>query len=271
MEKCFEIKIENGCFFKSLIDFLSTCVDKCWMDIDEDGIKITETCEKPKQNKFAFYIILERNHFNSFILNKPTKFQIDTKSLQKLCRNIKKKDRIIMTHTILENSEKQYLILTIIDDGMIGRNEEKIITLSSHYTKIDTTKRKVVETVGFCKVPFILPSSGVQNIKKSIGMKCTTVEILTQCPTFIQFKSTSYSIAPLIITYGTLNKDEKLFSINICGSIITVLSKLTQLSKDIQFFQYENNNHICMRIVSVIDIPKFIGKIELIINNIQEN
>ena len=283
----FEVCLTNGYFFKSYIDFLATCVqtpeNKCWLRVDEDGLKIEYTTDKQERNRCHIFILLERAHFNNYTITKNVEINIEPKQLQKICRNIKKKDKLIFTFydetpCTKDTSFDQRTIfvtpqlkLLIYNEQFCGKEEIKEIPFSSHYEK---KEEKIIEKpTDFYKFPFTVSSDAIQNVKKVIGVKKEPVEITILKDEVLIFSGLSQGISPFIIKYpqgcpmtmDTLS-DKNVTKLVLSGSVVSILSKLAQMTKNIHFHQHlSNEKHNLLKITAKLDVPYYMGNVEIIV------
>lgn len=269
----FKVSLTNGYFFKSYVDFLASCVhtsdNKCWLRVDEDGLKIEYTTDKQDRNRCHVFILLERAHFKNYLITKNVEINIEPKQLQKICRNIKKKDKLVFSFS--ENDSTAELKLTIYNDQFCGKEEIKEIPFISHYEK----KEEVIieKPTEFYSFPFTITSDDIQNVKKVIGVKKEPVELSLLKDEILIFNGLSQGISPFIIKYPqnyskVIDKDN-MTKIVLSGAIVSILSKLAQMTKHIHFYQqnkedtsYHNN---MLKITSKLDVPYYMGKVEIIV------
>ena len=262
----FCISIDNGHFFKHLIDFITLCVfpkTKCWIRFDHDGIKLHYSAEKQEGVQCYISMLLERCNFPSFQLAQPIELQIEPKQIQKLCRNVKKKDHLTLSF-LNDSSDKTRFLLTVRSlDGTtkIDKEEIKEIPFSSFFEKPE----QIVDQsdINFSLIPFTIDSVEIQNLKKAVGIKKETVEVKLHSDKFLQFSTLSHGIAPMTIKYGTEVSCNT--TIHFSGNIINMLAKLINLSKRIKFYEQvpASSEYSIVRISSIIDIPQYFGKIDL--------
>jgi hypothetical protein len=266
MKPSFHVVVDNGHFFKHLIDFITLCVfpkTRCWLRFDHDGIKITHSAEKQDGVQFYINLLLERCNFSSFQLNSPVELQLEPKQLQKICRNVKKKDQLILSF------KDAKFLLTVRSTEGIGKEEEKEIPFLSFFEKDEATFDQI--DIDFSQVPFTLDTVEIQNLKKAVGIKKEVVELKVHGDKFLQFSTLSHGIAPMTIKYGIYERSEatstNFTQIFLSGNIINMLAKLLNLSRKIKFYEKltQSQAYSMLKISSMIDIPQYLGKIDLYI------
>jgi Proliferating cell nuclear antigen, N-terminal domain. len=262
MSQLFSIDIENGHLFKHLIDFISLCVfpvNKCWLRFDNEGLKMQYVTEKQNDVQCFMSLILERDNFQSFHVVKQIELQVEPKQIQKLCRNIRKKDHLYLSF-ISDNTNVRFLLHIRSSYNSLEKEEIKEIPFISFFEKQEQLLDK---DLGFCPIPFTLDTSEIQNLKKAVGVKKESVEIQLSENNFLKFTTLSHGISPIVIKYGK----EKICTtkINLSGHIVNILSKLGNLSKSVRFYEKETKSteYQMIKISSVIDIPKYLGKVEM--------
>lgn len=273
MSQLFSINIENGHLFKHLIDFISVCVfptNKCWLRFDNDGIKMQYITEKQDNVQCFISLILERGNFQSFHIIKPVELQIEPKQIQKLCRNVKKKDHLHLSFISDQTCIRFLLHIKSSYSNTLVKEEIKDIPFISFFEKHEQLLDK---DLGFNNVPFTLETNEIQNLKKAVGVKKETVEMQVTENNFLKFSTLSHGISPIIIKYGS--EQPYTTKINLSGHIVNILSKLGNLSKSVRFYEKKDksDDYSIIKISSVIDIPKYLGKIELYVyeNKLNKN
>lgn len=266
MNEIFSINIENGHLFRHLVDFITLCVfpvNKCWLRFDTEGIKMQYITEKQDNVQCFVSMILERENFQLFRIVKPVELQLEPKQIQKLCRNIRKKDHLCLTLSSDGDDIRFLLYISSAYNNTLDKEEIKEIPLISFFEKQEQILDK---DLGFGGTPFILDTIEIQNLKKAVGVKKELVEIQLNGNRFLKFTTLSHGISPIIIKYG---KDQTATTtINLSGHVINLLSKLGNLSKNISFYEKDNeksDDYNMIKINSIVDIPKYLGKIELYI------
>lgn len=267
----FKVSLTNGYFFKAYIDFLAACVQtpdhKCWLRVDEYGLKIEYTTDKQDRNRCHVFIVLERAHFNEYIITKNVEINIEPKQLQKICRNIKKKDKLVFTFSEADSSAQLKLI--IYNDQFCGKEEIKEIPFTSHYEK---KEEEILEKpTDFYTFPFTISSDAIQNVKKVIGVKKEPVELTLFRDEVLIFNGLSQGISPFTIKYPqNYSKEverEKSTKLIISGGVVSILSKLAQMTKHILFYQHQGKDtlHNMLKITAKLDVPYYMGKVEIIL------
>lgn len=266
MSLFFSITIDNGHFFKHLIDFIVLCVfpkTKCWLRFDNDGIKMQYSGEKQDDVQYYVCMTLERCNFSFFQVAIPVELQVEPKQIQKICRNIKKKDHIVL----LFNGQK--FLLTIKSSDGLEKEEIKEIPFTSFFEK---PEQKISQTdLEFSQIPFTIDTIEIQNLKKAVGIKKEIVEVKLKGDKFLQFSTLSHGISPMTIKYGL--EQECHTKLYFSGNLINMLSKLINLSKRIKFYEQNKptSEYTIVKISSIIDVPQYLGKIELYVYKATSN
>jgi hypothetical protein len=262
----FKIHFDNGQFLKYLVDFIYTCVfplNKCWIKINENGLSLDHYSEKVDKIQCSVYLNLYKTNFVSWFSSKNIVINISPKQLQKLCRNIQKKNKVILSFIEKDQITDSKFLLTIINSD-INKEETKGIPFISYYST--NTISSLAKPTNFINIPYSLYSSEIVNLKKSIGTKKELV-LLELTPNNLRFTSLAHGITTLMINYGHQQSTDKPSTIYLSGNIISILSKMEKMSKMIKFFQsIDNDNETdVLKISSMIDIPYFLGEIEIYI------
>lgn len=261
----FEISFDNGYFFKYLIDFVSVCVpeqDKlCEFIFNENGIYLTYKSEKTDNIKYFVFLDLERSNFIKYKINKNLKIFLEPKQLQKICRNIKKKDKVVLKFT---NQKK--LLLIINTEDIYSMEETKEIIYSRYYEINITDDKELEKPTGSSGNPFSLSSNNIQNLRKAVGVKTEPVLMYLQ-DEYLEFITVSHRISPLTIKYGKYDENKPKNKVSLSGSIISILSKLSNLSNKIKFFPNEDDDSSVgwIKVSANIDIPQYMGNVDIFV------
>uniref|UniRef100_A0A6C0JQW2 Proliferating cell nuclear antigen PCNA N-terminal domain-containing protein n=1 Tax=viral metagenome TaxID=1070528 RepID=A0A6C0JQW2_9ZZZZ len=266
----FDICINNGFFFKMYVDFLASCIfssenNKICLRVDQNGIKMEYITDKYERNKCHVCAFLNRISFKKYVITRNIEINIEPKQVQKLCRNIKKRDKVVLT--FIENEKSNDLILSIYNDNFTRKEERKNIPYSSFYEKND--ENSLSKPTNFYSFPFSIGSSEIQNVKKVIGVKKECLTLCINKDKFLSFSGLSQGISHFEILYGNDEYKNNISNINISGSILAMFSKLSQISQNINFYEEIQNENECkikmLKITSVLDIPSYMGDIEIIL------
>lgn len=283
----FEFEIEHGCFWKAFVDFLAESMPKCTMTLNNTGIRIQSKNVKQGANKYAMFIYLNKSSFSLFnlkeeILNDeleecsnltpiPCQIQFITREMQKHCKTIKKKE-VVKLSLPSENSDVSNLVLTISDRSKPYKIERKDLSISSHVTHIRDISdfQQGEDEVQYLASPYSLKAEEIQNLKKTIGVKNSFVEITIYEDRRLEFRSNSQGSAPLVLIFEN-NPNKPLpnssYKIQVSGSIIVMLSKLFQLSTDLNFYQpTANSTARGIMISGCFDKPKYMGNYRIIVS-----
>lgn len=264
----FKIHFDNGQFLKYLVNFIYACVSKnqCWLKINEKFISV-EYSEKIDKIQYSIFLNLFKNNFISYYSIKNLVILINPKQLQKLCNNIKKKDKIFLSFIEnIQESESKFLLNIFNSD--IDKEEIKCIPFLSYYSTNDITE--ISKPLDFSNSSFSLFSSELANLKKSIGTKKELVLLEIENNDLI-FTSLAHGITTLKVKYKNCNvdklKNNTPFNIYLSGNIISILSKMEKMCKILKFYKNENNDDELntLKIFSNIDIPYYLGEIDIYI------
>ncbi len=269
----FELVFTKGYFFKHLMDFISACTstNKCWLRILNTGINL-EYAIKNSQNEVisVVYLDLPRENFQTYTLIKEISILIEPKQIQKLCKNIKKRDSLKLKFFEENNINRLQLIIANVIENM-DRVETKSIIIDSVYDEmsknITMSKLKEYEKPDtFYDPPFILNSSLVQNFKKGVGTKKEDVILHLNTNKYLKFQTHSQDIASMEVEYGKPCEPNTI--ITLVGSLINILNKLTNLTNHIKWYDRVSKiDPLLIKISAHLDIPNYMGTIDLFVHD----
>lgn len=268
----FKISMHNGYMFKSCIDFLATCVpNKLGMKFSDAGINIYHTYDHKENNKYLIKCFLDKTGFTFFYFCKKSDDALcvvsDVKNLQKALRSIKKQDKIILT---LKDEENPMITIKITSEKNPERVQTNQIPIDSISYEISNYKSLNEKLSEFSSDPFVLPSSELQQLKRTTGSKSTDVNLIMYSNKCLEFSSTWYNTGPFqtIIQRMPFDENDDKFQITLKGQIVTMLSKLSILSKNINIYQKSLGEKKELKISSAIDTPYYAGTIDMIISRV---
>lgn len=303
----FEITMENGEFFKQLIDFITVCVStnsSCWLKFDNDGIKV-EYSTKRQDNVSCFISLkLDRCYFSEYQLQKVVEIMIDAKKLQRLCRNVKKCDMLILLFIDMPNSAPKFLMKS--KSIQHNKIEVKDVPIEQYYEKNDKIMLKHPEN--FKQLPYCLSTTSMSQLKKGIGGKREVVTMTLYEDKLLRFHSLSYGISPTITTFRSEHYKEhseldiidlmanvsidgsmhtkpilppEYTNIVVSGNIIAIMSKLSSFCSHLLFYERDpkyvtadqsssQHSYTLIKVHCIIDKPQYLGEISLYIYNSED-
>lgn len=215
--KIFYADAAKGYTIKVLIDVLAGSLSRTSIRLKNKGIFIKDADAK---KHMLFYISLLREKFRSFRCTKEMMFSLNLKHLQKMVRNVKKKDSMIL---FIEKSKPDKLGISIRPEGgatrRSSRTETMYITIQKDSNDIvedfrlpeihETDEGKEIKVYGH---PMVIEAPDFQKIKKfsSIGKE---VMVKIQRSNYISFYCDSGEIYSDELSFGeihdTLNSESE--------------------------------------------------------------
>lgn len=271
----FKITFATGCFFRYLMDFITACVipdNKCWLKFTTEGITLQVNRDNGNRRtdtvQCAIYLNLERSNFHQYELNTEVSLLIEPKQIQKLCKNVKKKDMLILS---FDRDEKFGKLQLIIQTDQ--RTEVKSIRIENSFDNIEPQYYERPSVTLFKTVPFILLSSLMQNFKKGIGAKKEDVTVHINGNSTLKFITHSQDIASMSVTYYPpgFNPNDNVVDRTPCvirlnGTIISLLTKLANLTKQLKWYERcDTVTTPILKITSILDTPNYMGNVEIFI------
>ncbi len=209
-DKTFYAKAVKGFIPKTTFDSLATSASRITMKLKKNGIFIRQPdCDDIRWSHMLWDVDWPRKNFATYKCKKEYCIMINAKNLQKMLRNVKKKDSLSF---FISGSDETQLGLAIqpsgaATDGPASRAE--IVYLSVQHVEdvhhdlpemYENDKNKLVNAYG---QPIIIGATDFQKIKKMSG----TVPILTvriQRGNYIAFLAGENKVMRTELTFGEL-------------------------------------------------------------------
>jgi len=231
MMKHLYIELFNGgCFFRDLIELLNAITStSCWMRFTPLALSVTTLGQDDTNTHWC--ADMKINAVSTFTMYKLTVDQldinIDPKKISKLCRNIKRTDKISISYT---------------DEGrfsLVIHEERKLETKTLPYNMVsvnDSSRSGDVEVPRdmFNESGFDLRIVEILNLKKAIGNKREIVDVQL-CENQLTFSTMGQFIAPISIMFGDQVSTGTPTIISFSGKILNIIGKLNNISKVVTF------------------------------------
>ena len=208
--KLFYADAAKGYTIKVLIDVLAGSLSRTSIRLKNKGIFIKDADAK---KHMLFYISLLREKFRSYRCTKEIIFSLNLKHLQKMVRNVKKKDSMIL---FIEKSRPDKLGISIRPEGGATRRSSRTETM---YITIQKDSNEIVEDFRLPEVhqtddgetikvyghPMVIEAPDFQKIKKfsSIGKEVT---VKMQRSNYISFYCDSGEIYSDELSFGEIHE-----------------------------------------------------------------
>ena len=210
--KLFYCDAAKGYTIKVLIDVLAGSLSRSSFRLEKNGIFIKDA--DPKKH-MLFSINLERERFRSFRCAKEMIFSLNLRHLQKMVRNVKKKDSMIL---FIDKSNPGKLGISIRPESATSRSSSRIETM---YITIQNDSDNTLENFSLPEVyrseegedikvyghPMVIEAPDFQKIKKfsSIGKEIT---VRMQKSNFISFYCDSGEVYSDELSFGYIHDDD---------------------------------------------------------------
>lgn len=198
--KLFFAEAEKGYVLKVLFDSLAAGLSRTSFVVRKDGIYVRDNNES---NSILYDVFLPRERFKPYICRKEIIFSINLKHLQKMVKNIKKKDSVIL---FVERRNPSVLCISIKPSGSVAdkynaKRETVTITITIEEENEPVVLPEIyVDEEGYERdaygFPMVISAPEFQKLKKAstIGNQ---VHICMQKNNYISFGADSGSL------YGT--------------------------------------------------------------------
>lgn len=205
--KIFFAEAERGYFLKVLFDSLALPFSRVSFLFSKDGITLRENNDA---GHILYDVSLPRKGFSFYKCSENIRFSINLKHVQKMVKNIKKKDSVIL---YIEKKQPDSLKISIkpsgsSSNGYDAKRETVRITIvreKEFYTQNDLPEIYIDQgyeknTYGY---PMIIPASEFQKLKKATSVG-KTIKICMQKNNFISFDAGSGSLMGTITEFGEI-------------------------------------------------------------------
>lgn len=267
----FRIVFSEGTFLKSFLDFLGACINKdikCWLTFTKEGIILEDKKMFKSENilkdcsQFLPCIKLEYTNFPEYYVKKDINLLIEPKKIHKLCRNIKRKDKLILEF-------KDGILYIILPNENRSETKSMKITEWEELREINKNILRQNIDLNFYDSPFILPSAFLMNFKKGVGTKNHEVDVRLHENKYLEFETHAQNIGPTCTYYGNEKyKSECKTNLKLDGDIFNMLVKLGTLSHNIKWYENNGNSNGLLKISSTLDIPNYMGCVEIYIRGV---
>lgn len=254
----FYASITKGHLIKGIIDLMVGCLSRINISIDKDGLKI---CDQDPKNHILFNIKLERDKFNEYRCKRNLCISINLRHFQKMLKNVKKKDSIVM---YIGKNEKIFEVIVRSDGAKDSENStggtEKINIVYQNEEPgcIKATPEDGREEQQYYHAK-VIASNKFQKVKKLTTMD-KTILIQQQKDNYISFSCDKGGVFSNELSFGELTRDKDdseddeysseeeeeeeeeteipdWYSAHFSMSLFSNLVKLPTLSDNIQFYQ----------------------------------
>jgi len=209
IEECrFFAETEKGYSFKVMIDSLTLSMQRTIFDIRKDKFFHRQSNEG---ERILYNIEFPRGRFGEYKCQKRIAFSFNLKHLQRMIRNVKKKDSLTL-YIEKRNLDRLYISIRPIGStmGFNSRTEDLYININRVKLKdlvsFDLPEYYIDEEGQQCKVygfPKVILSGDFQKVKKIINIG-KIVEIEMQKNNFISFRCSNGELYGTCMRFGEL-------------------------------------------------------------------
>mgnify|MGYP000026221943 CR=1 FL=1 len=228
MEKyIFYAEVDKGNVIKVLIDILSGQLSRTVFMVSEKGISITDSDSK---NTICYNANMERENFKKFHCDNPINFSFNLKHVNRLIKNVKKKDHIVL---FTERDHPDSMAIQIFSDSSTaGRLETNKVVIQQEIEE----GFKELPDKDLYHHPIPINSSDFQKIKKQtvFGNKVITIRMIRD--KYISFNCSSADVYSSKLEFGADDPEADAYEADFSASLFSNLVKLPGLSPQIQVY-----------------------------------
>ena len=195
-DKSFYADVAKGYVIKVLVDVLASALSRSVIELSETGIFLKQD---NKNSSMLFDLALQRENFRQYKCDKTLYMSVNLKHLQRLIRNVKKKDSVTL---FIERDDQTKLYVVIRPDSAnkkTARSEKVSVTIQL-LSKVDKLAELGESSYGF---PMVIEASDFQKVKKmiSVGRK---IKIKMQGSNYLSFYCDDGGINTAELTFGEI-------------------------------------------------------------------
>ena len=238
LKRTFIAEAAKGYILKVLIDALAQPLPRTYMSLDKEGISI---CQPESGETTLFDISIPREDFRKYKCKAPKTISFNTKHMQKLLRNVKKKDSITL---FIDNKNVGKIGITIRPES-----SRKTIRFETNYIvyqeEPDYTPCDLPD--GGYKDPVVIDSSDFQKIKRltTVGK---IINVVMQDDNYLSFKCGTSDVYSSELGFGELKDDDDcsddedssgntIYESQFYSSVLNLLVKLPGLGTQMQIYR----------------------------------
>jgi len=224
----FYAKTREGCVLKILDELLKYYIKtKCVFKFGNRGI---EMCAVSEDHRILASVLLRKEDFVKYECHKERTVELNIVNKYMALKSLKKKD---ILGIVIENKSPDFLSVQIKGD----ENSDHIL---SNRVKITDTRMTEVTDLDYSKgTPINILSSDFQRMCKSSNNMSKEMEIRSADPSIISFHCEGSDECDADNIFGDeedLKKETRNYKIHLPTQVITKLSKVAGLSKNIKIY-----------------------------------
>lgn len=200
----FRANTKKGYIPKTTFDALATSMNRVTLRLSSKGIFILEAdCENVTKAHILWDVKWYRERFTSYWCETPIVIVVNAKHLQKMLRNVKKKDSLSF---FISKSDPNKLGIIIQPvgaqaDGHAARSEKVYLSIQ-RLAEVGDMKSPD-KTKGAYGFPMVIGATDFQKIKKMAG-SANTLSVKIQGSNYIAFQAGDRNVMSTDLTFGEL-------------------------------------------------------------------
>lgn len=197
----FYAKVVKGYIPKVSFDAIATNISRIPISVSVNGMVIrVADREEAKLAHSMWDIEWERKQFTFFKCSESMTFTLNAKHLQKMLKNVKKKDLLIF---FISAKKRSMMGISIQPTGSQGDHAAKMETTYISINHVEIILPMLPDKGGYSH-PMVVGSNDFQKIKKMSGVSKTTINVVMQKSNYIAFKSGDKKVLTNELQYGEL-------------------------------------------------------------------
>jgi len=225
----FHASAVKGYYLKVLFDVFAASLTRVCFVFDKEGIFLRDG-----DKRIMFDLSLLRENFRKYKCSTKHVKSTNTKHLQKLVRNVKKKDSMTLNIAELDTKHLGIFIRPEVSAKQSSRSEMNHCSIFDEleYEPITPPDEK------FYGYPVVIDASDFQKIKRLCAMG-STIKIDIQSSNFLSFSCESGEVYDSTVSFGEKSDDDEEaieYSAEFQSTVINQLVKLPGLCNQIQFY-----------------------------------
>lgn len=200
----FYAKVVKGYIPKVSFDAIATNIGRIPINVTANGMIIRVADRDEAKSAHSMWDIeWERKQFTFFKCSESMSFTLNAKHLQKMLKNVKKKDLLIF-FIKREEKNRSMMGISIQPTGSQGDHAAKMETIYISINHVDIILPMLPDKDAYSH-PMVVGSTDFQKIKKMSGVSKTTINVVMQKSNYIAFKSGDKKVLTNELEYGELS------------------------------------------------------------------
>lgn len=223
----FYAEANKGYIVKVLFDVLGDFFGRIELNISSEGITINRADQRKET---CHYVILERDGFRGYYCKRPLSISLDLHLLQKLLKNTKKKESIIM---YMKTEEKMYFTIEPENKKKINVKSETMHIQTQRVICKSKESNMMIPEISCYHDPVVIDSCDYQRVKKLPHSGHLKIRMDKDCYLSISDIDATYSSN---LTFGAIDKRKDIYERTFDKDTFRKTAKITGLSDKLQFY-----------------------------------